>query len=80
MTESNCASGVPLLMDYLEGLVAADVRSALEQHVAGCAKCTAFIASYLSTPRIIREATAVSLPAEGQRSLQQFLLDRIRGS
>lgn len=73
MTEVSCRTGVELLMDYLEGVVPSDVRTMLEAHVAGCPKCTAFIASYLATPRIVREATAASMPLELQESLLAFL-------
>jgi anti-sigma factor RsiW len=71
-----CASGVDLLMDYLEGVLPADVNAALEEHVAGCARCTAFVASYQATPRIIRDATVASLPADVEASLQAFLRAR----
>ena len=73
MKEIACASGVDLLMDYLEGVLSADPRSALEAHVAGCPRCVAFIASYGETPRILREATATALPADLQASLRAFL-------
>jgi hypothetical protein len=52
MTEIACASGVELLMDYLEGTLAADVRVALETHVLG-ARCVAFIES-TANARIMR--------------------------
>jgi anti-sigma factor RsiW len=69
MTDFTCASGVELLMDYLEGEVPAEVRVAIDQHVAGCARCTAFVEAYLETPRILREATAATLPADLEASL-----------
>jgi anti-sigma factor RsiW len=68
-----CASGVELLMDYLEGVLPAEVNAALEQHVSGCERCTAFVASYQVTPRILRDATTAQLPAEIETSLQAFL-------
>jgi anti-sigma factor RsiW len=68
-----CASGVSLLMDYLEDAVPADVRRHLETHVAGCPRCTAFVASYRETPRIVREAAAVTVPADLEVSLLRFL-------
>jgi anti-sigma factor RsiW len=68
-----CASGVELLMDYLEDQVPSDVRAALEAHVAGCARCVAFIASYRETPRILREATVAALPADVRASLMAAL-------
>jgi anti-sigma factor RsiW len=73
MTDTSCQTGVELLMDYLEGVVPEDVRTILDSHVAGCQQCTAFVASYLATPRILREATAAAMPPEFQRSLLAFL-------
>jgi anti-sigma factor RsiW len=68
-----CASGVELLMDYLEGVLPPEVSAALEAHVAGCERCTAFVASYRETPRILRSATAFDLPSDVQDSLRDFL-------
>lgn len=76
MNEIVCASGVELLMDYLEGVVSADVRRALDAHVAGCARCAAFIAAYCETPRIVREATATAIPADVQRRLRSLLREK----
>lgn len=76
MKEIVCVSGVERLMDYLEGVLPDDVRSELDAHVAGCPKCAAFVASYLETPRILREATAATLPAELEASLRAFLRAR----
>jgi len=73
MKEIVCASGVELLMDYLEGVLPADVRSAVDAHVAGCPRCVAFLASYRETPRLLREATATRIPADLQASLRAFL-------
>jgi anti-sigma factor RsiW len=73
MTHISCETGVELLMDYLEAMVPDDLRAMLESHVAGCPKCTAFVASYLATPRILREATAAAMPQELQASLLAFL-------
>jgi anti-sigma factor RsiW len=74
-----CASGVELLMDYLEGVLPADVTAALETHVAGCSKCAAFVASYQATPRILRDATAATLPPDVEASLRAFLRRRMTG-
>lgn len=79
MIEMTCRSGVELLMDYLEGVLAPEMRAAIEGHVAGCPRCQAFIASYRETPRIVREATARGLPAEERRALWSFLRTRLGG-
>lgn len=71
-----CASGVELLMDFIEGVLPRDVSTALEAHVAGCARCAAFVASYQATPRILRDATTVTLPADIEASLKAFLRAR----
>ena len=76
MNDIVCASGVGLLMDYLEGVVPADVGSAIERHVAGCPRCIAFIASYQKVPGILREATATVLPQHVEVSLRAFLRTR----
>jgi anti-sigma factor RsiW len=73
MKEIVCASGVELLIDYLEGVLPADLRSALDAHVAGCPRCVAFLSSYRETPRLLRQATATGLPADVQTSLRAFL-------
>ena len=60
-------------MEYLEGVLPPEVNAALEAHVAACDRCTAFVASYQNTPRILRSATTVELPADIQQSLHAFL-------
>jgi anti-sigma factor RsiW len=76
MKAVRCVSGVKLLMDYLEGVLSPEVRAALDEHVAGCERCAAFVASYCETPRIVREATEVTLPADVEASLRGFLRSR----
>ena len=73
MKEVACISGVELLMDYLEGVLPPDLRAALEAHVAGCERCAAFVASYRETPRILRDATASTLPDDVEASLKAFV-------
>jgi len=69
MNDIVCVSGVELLMEYLEGAVAPDVRTAIEAHVAACPRCEAFIASYCEMPRIVRDATRIEMPADLEASL-----------
>ena len=64
-----CVSGVELLMEYLEGALAPDVRAAIEAHVAACPRCEAFIASYREMPHIMRGATTIEMPADLEASL-----------
>ncbi len=68
-----CVSGVDLLMDYLEDVLPASERAALDAHLAACPKCVAFVKAYRETPRILREATAAAMPAALRASLRSFL-------
>lgn len=71
-----CRDGVERLMDYLEGVLGASERAAIDAHVAGCLRCIAFVKSYVETPRIVRAATARALPAERATALRRFLAAR----
>ena len=71
-----CMSGVELLMEYMEDALAPDVRAAIETHVAGCARCVAFMTSYQESLRIMRNATAVEMPSD----LEASLLAAVRGA
>lgn len=78
MKQIVCISGVELLMEYLEGTLAPDVRARIDEHVAGCPRCVAFIASYQDAPRILRAATAIELPVDREASLLAALRARRR--
>lgn len=68
-----CRDGVRLLMDYTEGVLPAPRRSAVEGHVGVCVRCQGFVRSYRETPRILREATAMAIPAGAGRRLQRMV-------
>jgi anti-sigma factor RsiW len=73
MSDVRCVSGVELLADYLEGLLPPDVRASLEEHVLGCERCQAFVASYQATPAILRTATDVVLPDELRARMAEWV-------
>ena len=76
-TRVTCRDGVAALMNYLEGLLAPARSAAIEAHVAGCARCTAFVQGYRETPRIVRAATAVELTKDAAAALRRFLSERM---
>jgi anti-sigma factor RsiW len=78
MKDITCISGVELLMEYLENELPADVRAAVEAHVAGCPRCEAFLDSYLKAPRTVRDATAIEMPADLEASLLAAIRSRRR--
>jgi len=71
-----CVDGVEILMDYFEGTLPQADREAVEAHVSGCPRCVAFVESYRQTPRILRAATAATLPEDLAQSLRRFLASR----
>jgi anti-sigma factor RsiW len=78
MTTMTCRDGAAILMDYLEGVLPADVRADVDAHVAGCPRCVEFVRAYRETPRILRDSTAFEIPAGLGESLQKFLAQRRR--
>ena len=80
MTDLTCAQGVELLIDYLEGTLSPEVRAAVDAHVAGCPRCVAFVEAYRDAPRLMREATAQTLPADLEQSLMAFLRKELGGT
>ena len=73
MSDVTCASGIELLMDYLEGVLPPETARDLESHLAACERCRAYVLSYRQTPRILREATLAELPADLQHALMATL-------
>jgi anti-sigma factor RsiW len=72
-----CRDGVAALPDYFEGRLAPARRAAIDTHVTGCPRCTAFVRAYRETPRILRAATAAELTDEATASLRRFLAERM---
>jgi anti-sigma factor RsiW len=73
MSDVRCVSGVEVLADYLDGVLDSATQADLEQHVAGCARCQAFLASYRAVPSILRDATDQVLPGDLRLSLRKVL-------
>lgn len=79
MTDGRCVTGVALLADYLDGLLPASEVASLEQHVLDCERCQAFIASYRTTPDILRGATDVVLPDDLRQKLAGWMKTWLSG-
>ena len=73
MSRVMCSSGLELLADYLEGQLPPEVSASLEEHVLGCERCQAFVASYQATPAILRNATEAVLPEDLRVSLADWV-------
>jgi anti-sigma factor RsiW len=69
----NCPEVIGLLLDYLEGRLPDDTRLALEEHLAGCRDCEAYVASYRSTVNLLGSLTEDDLPPDLHLRLRAFL-------
>ena len=67
--DMNCKSLVELVTDYLEGALPEAERASLEQHLAGCDGCTAYLAQIRMTIRLTGMLTEETMPPEGREEL-----------
>jgi anti-sigma factor RsiW len=58
-----CRQVVKLLTDYLEGALSATDRARVEEHLAGCDGCTAFLAQLRTAGRVVAGLAEVEVPA-----------------
>jgi len=70
---STCQDCIDLLLDYVDGSLAPDMRARLEAHFGGCKPCVDFLASYRATPGLCRKAAATSIPDDMAKKLNDFL-------
>ncbi len=73
---SSCSRILDLLLDYLEGRLAPDVRAELDRHVARCASCVAYLRTYRSTVSLLESLREEDLPPELRTTLKAFLDER----
>jgi anti-sigma factor RsiW len=58
-----CRQVVLLLTDYLEGALTDADRARVEEHLAGCDACTAFVAQFQAAGRMTAALAAAEVPA-----------------
>ena len=69
----SCSRLVALLTEYLDGRLPDTLRSELEQHLAACPECVAFVRTFRSTLSLVRSLSEQDLPAELRLRLRAFL-------
>ena len=65
-----CRQVIAVLMDYVDGTLAASTRRGVEDHLKACAPCRDFERAYRATPGVVRRATSTRPSKES--SLRQL--------
>jgi anti-sigma factor RsiW len=69
-----CDDLVELLVDFLGGELVAEHHETVTVHISGCARCTAYVATYQHTVRIARALPKCGpLPPAFEARLRQLL-------
>ena len=74
-----CREAIDVLADYLDGTMPRDLAAELERHLADCAPCRAYLATYRKTRALGASVARVEMPEEMQERLRRFLIDGLRG-
>ena len=76
-----CQDFIALLSDYLEATVTPETLAALEEHLAGCQPCQAYLRTYRRTREVAaaseRATLPPAMPAEMKARLRAFLLAQL---
>jgi anti-sigma factor RsiW len=75
-----CRELIDVLAEYLDQSLSTDVAEALERHLADCAPCRAYLATYRKARAIGAEAQRLDMPGEMKDRLRRFLLERLQGT
>ena len=69
-----CREAIGLLADYLESALSEQEIRELEEHLAGCGPCQAYLNTYRRTKDLTGKAEKVAMPEEMKDRLRTFLL------
>lgn len=70
-----CRQVVQLLTEYLDGALSSADRARVEEHLAGCDACTAFLAQLRVTGRVVAGLAQVEVPAPLRADLLRAFRD-----
>jgi len=65
------------LADYLDKTLSPDIIAELEQHLAECPECMAYLNTYKKTRDLTRQAMPQAMPEEMKAHLRAFLLKQL---
>ena len=74
MNDLTCQEAIGLLGDFLEATLTPAQLAGLDQHLAGCQPCQAYLATYRRTRDLTAQTERVEMPPEMRKRLADFLL------
>jgi anti-sigma factor RsiW len=72
-----CAQVLKELSNYIDEDVDPQLRSAIEEHLRGCRRCSVLLDSTRKTLRIVGDDRVFEVPAGYSERLHQFLTSRL---
>jgi hypothetical protein len=69
----NCREAIGLFADYLESALSEQEIRGLEEHLAGCGPCQAYLNTYRRTKDLTGKAERAVMPEEMKDRLRTFL-------
>ena len=73
--EMTCKELVELVTEYLEGTLAEDLRTRMEQHLAGCDGCTNYLEQMRQTIRLTGKVREENLTSTQREDLLRLFRD-----
>jgi len=74
----NCKEAIALIAEFLEQTLTAETLATLERHLADCAPCRAYLATYRKTVALTGRAEGLEMPEEMKTRLRSLLLAELR--
>ena len=74
-----CQHAIALLLEYLETTLDEPTVAELEAHLADCAPCRAYLATYRRAVGAAATSERVEMPPEMRQRLATFLAERLGG-
>jgi anti-sigma factor RsiW len=72
-----CQDAIALMLEYLEATLDAATVAELGAHLADCAPCRAYLATYRRAAGVAATAERVEMPPEMRQRLAAFLAARL---
>lgn len=73
-----CEHALSLLVDYLDGSLPPEEKTALDRHLKGCPPCIHFVRKYRTTPHMCKKALETEMPDEMAERLTSFLRAKLK--